>query len=91
MSQETNNWFDALGNHVDYKRRAVAATKASEMGLDLDGEEESAYIGAIATEIENDNPDKAIAKAREVLDLTGSYRLLAYLCIDAESIREDYQ
>lgn len=78
-------WFDCLGNDVPYSHRALAAEKAREMGVSLDGSEEIEYIGGIADAIERDRPNEAIAKARKKLDLTGTYRLLAYLCVGPES------
>ena len=80
---KTPTWFDALGEPVPHERRARAAEQCREMGLELSGEEEMDYIDPIASAIEDDKPQTAISLARERLDLTGSYRLLAYLCVDA--------
>lgn len=79
------NWYEALGNPVPYKQRARAADQARAMGLDLDGEAEAEFIDPIAKAVENDRPSEAMALARERLDLTGTYRLLAYLCVDPEA------
>jgi len=81
---ESISWFDALGESVPHDRRVRAIEEMREMGLDLGGGAEMDYISEIATAIENDRPNKAIATAREELDLTGSYRLLAYLCVDED-------
>lgn len=55
------------------------------MGVEIPGEDELEYIGGVVTAIQNDRPDEAIARARERLDLTGAFRLLAYLCVDPET------
>lgn len=89
MSQ-TRDWFDAFGESVPHERRARAADQAREMGLDLSGEEEMEYIGPIAEAIENDRPNRAIARARERLDVTGAYRLLAHLCLDSDPDEVDF-
>lgn len=78
------SWFDALGEPVPYNRRARAVKEARKMGLELEGEEEMKYIGPICEAIERDKPSEAISRARKRLDLTGSYRLLAYLCVPEE-------
>lgn len=85
----SNNWFQALGEPVPYERRAKAAEQAREMGLELSGSEEMEYIGPIAEAIEDDRPNEAIARARERLDLSGSYRLLAYLCVGVDEDDEE--
>lgn len=77
---ENNTWFDALGEPVPYNQRARAVEQAREMGLELEGEEEMEFIGPICEAIERDKPCKAISLTREKLDLTGTYRFLAYLC-----------
>lgn len=77
-----DDWFDALGKPVPYGHRARAADQAREMGLDLDGRGEVEFIGPIARAIENDRPNRALEHACKRLDLTGAYRLLAYLCTD---------
>lgn len=78
----TNDWFSALGEPVPYDRRARAAGEAREMGLELSATEELDYIGGVAEAIQNDRPNEAIKRARELLDVTGAYRLLAALCVD---------
>lgn len=83
-TQSGRGWHESLGEPVPYFRRANAADQAREMGLELEGTEETEYIGPIARAIENDRPNKAIEKAREKLDLTGTYRLLAYLCVSEQ-------
>jgi hypothetical protein len=51
----------------------------------LSTEEEMTMVGGVAAAIERDEPFDAIAAAREHLDLTGAYRLLAVLCCATES------
>lgn len=87
------SWFGALGNPVPHENRARAAEKAREMGLSLDGDEESEFVGGVAEAIERDRPNEAIAKTRDKLDLTGTYRFLSYLCVspDSEATTADEQ
>lgn len=80
-SNNTQGWFDALGSPVPYDRRARAIEEARKMGLDLDGDEEMLWMDDITSAIENDRPNKAISKAREKLDITETYLILAYLCV----------
>lgn len=82
--KDNNTWFDALGEPVPYNRRARAAEQARKMGLELEGNEEMGFIGPICEAIERDKPNKAISLTREKLDLTGTYRFLAYLCAPEE-------
>lgn len=74
--------FDAMGHPVPDRRKATALRHLREMAPDLSTEREMELVGSVAAAIERDEPYDAIQNAREVLDLTGAYRLLATLCVN---------
>jgi len=75
-------WFDSLGEEVPEVNRELAREKArSEMDLKLSEEDMDRYIDSIAVAIEEDCPEDAIPLSRTELDVTGAFRLLAYLCV----------
>lgn len=75
----TNDGFDAFGKPVPFYRRAVADQHLKDMGL-KDTEVRFFLVNQMADAIERDEPHAAMAAAFKVLDLTGTYRLLAVLC-----------
>lgn len=79
-SDQTPNGFDALGERVPDRRRAAAMRHLREMAPSLDTETEFEVVGKTAAAIERDEPYNALRAARDALDLTGAYRLIAVLC-----------
>lgn len=77
-----NDWFDALGEPVPPRRREAAVEGAQNMGVSLGDSTTRSWVDTVAGKIERDQPAEAIDRARRHLDLTGAYRLLAYLCVD---------
>lgn len=73
--------FDAFGNPVPDRRKTTALKHLRAMHPDLSTEEEMEIVGKVASSVEADQPFEAMRKARDVLDLTGAYRLLAALCV----------
>lgn len=71
--------FDAFGHPVPTERQvaaldvAVEALGVSEFLADPVIREAAAYV-------EKDLPDKALLVLRNIVDLTGAYRLLAVMC-----------
>lgn len=84
---EQVGWFDALGSDVPTAQRLYAAQEARNMGLDV--EDSSEWVDEVATHIEWDEPKLAIETARDRLDLTGTYRFLAALCVPLDRSGED--
>jgi len=90
MTEETANskqsngteyvdWFDALGNEVPREQRKAAAEEAQKMGVDATAD--SPWVNEVADLVKMDQPKEAIETARVHLDLTGTYRFLAALCV----------
>lgn len=71
--------FDAMGHPIPLERSSAALQQVREMVPDIGTEEAFTLIGRVSKELERDEPFEAIRVAREVLDLTGAYRLIAVL------------
>lgn len=71
--------FDAMGHPIPASRRqrAYKWLRSDEIGLS----QEQAYtlVGQVASALERDEPHCALDFGRDHLDLTGAYRLMAYL------------
>lgn len=74
-------WFEALGEPVPEENVAFAAEQARKMGVTGDLSDLNQWVGGIADAVERDDPEVAVSAARERLDVTGAYRLLAHLCV----------
>lgn len=84
MPDEYPDWFEALGNEVPESHRKLAWRKAvTEMGVKEEHTKSDVkgWVEDMAEKIEDDDPEAAIAIGRGVLDMTGAYRVLAYLCV----------
>jgi len=79
---EQIGWFDALGTDVSEKQREAAIHEAREMGVEASAD--SPWVNKVADLVEKDRPEEAIETAKRHLDLTGSYRFLAALCVPPE-------
>lgn len=80
------DWFDVLGSHVPYHRRARAEALLLDE-YDWTSKETKNYIDEIANAIEADRPQHAISAAREKLpprDTIVAYRVLAVLLADQQ-------
>lgn len=78
------DWFDCLGEEVRPENKAYAVLEARKMGVDMERYSpvtEYTWVCDIANYVESDEPRKAIGRARDILDLTGTHRLMAALCI----------
>jgi hypothetical protein len=69
--------FDAFGHVVPDGRRDRAYRWLRSIGVDRAAA--FSCVEMMSQHILKDRPHEAIARARETVDLTGSYRLLAYL------------
>lgn len=76
-------WFEALGNPVPEDQREQAVEEARKMGMAVS--DDSPWVNEVADLVEQDRPKEAIETARVHLDLTGTYRFLAALCVPVES------
>lgn len=75
--------FDAMGHPIPHERLSSALTHVRDMMPGISTEDACFMIGAVAHQLEEDEPYEAMKKARESgLDLTGQYRLLAALLTD---------
>lgn len=72
-------WFEALGEPVPEHRRERAVDEALDMGVAIPQPKQ--WVDNVAAAIEDDAPETAQARARQHLDVTGMFRLLAYLCV----------
>ena len=72
--------WDAMGNPVPDRRKSVALSHLREMNPHLSTEEEMGVVGRVSAAIERNEPFDAMEQAREVVDTTGAYRLLAVIC-----------
>lgn len=76
-----NNWHQCLGGEIPIRQRKAAWRECQKM--ELNGVSMT-WVHEVANLVENDEPKKAIAEAREKLDVTGTYRFLAVLCVSSE-------
>lgn len=76
---EQVGWFDALGNKIPEEQREAAIREARKMGVEAS--DDSPWVREVAVLVEKDCPKEAIETARVHLDLTGTYRFLAALCV----------
>ena len=72
--------FNAFGKPVSFERRLRADEHLVAMGV-TDANIRFATIQAMANAVEKDNPYHAISEGMRTVDLTGTYRLLAVLCV----------
>lgn len=78
-------WFDALGESVPAEQRQAAGEEARKMGVDVpDDYRRSPWVNEVARLVERDKPKEAIKTVRIHLDLTGTYRFLAALCVPTD-------
>lgn len=75
---EGDEGFAAMGKPVPFFRRQAAMDHAKNMGVESSSAMRA--IGEMAECVARDEPYKALAVAMKIVDLTGSYRLLAVLC-----------
>jgi len=74
---EMDDGFNNMGKPVPLFRKEAALKHAKAMGLGGGGA--WAVDGAVAEQLERDEPYEAQRKAMVYLDLTGAYRLMAVL------------
>lgn len=67
--------FDAMGEPVPDERVREARRHAERIGCN-----DAGFVDTMARAVANDRPAKAMNTAREHVDLTGAYRILAVLC-----------
>lgn len=82
MASDSVGWFDALGSPVPEDQREVARQEARKMGVEVG--ESSPWLDEVAEHVERDRPKQAIEDTRVHLDLTGTYRFLAALCVPVD-------
>lgn len=80
------NWFEALGSEVPQEQRDAAVREARKMGLDVP--DNAQWVNEVANLVEADCPKDAIETTRNHLDLTGTYRFLAALCVPLEERKQ---
>lgn len=73
--------FNAMGQPIPHERMSAAyRALRDEMCPDLDAERAMTLVGAVAAQLERDEPHRAMKAAKDLgLDLTGTYRLMAHL------------
>lgn len=71
--------YAAFGRRVPEDRLSAGLAALREMVPGISTEQAMSVVGRMAEQIERDEPYKAEKVAREVLDVTGMYRLLATL------------
>lgn len=84
-----NDWFTCLGRRPPEEARAAAMRLLENFadefpdGVIAEASTEDLYdhIQTVAKYIEQDKPYEAMDEAQRYLDLMGSYRLLAALCV----------
>lgn len=69
--------FNAMGKPIPYSRRDAAYQQAKQIGVS--DEDAFALIDGMAHSLEKDRPNQAMETAVKYVDITGAYRLLAYL------------
>jgi hypothetical protein len=74
----TGDGFDQMGKPIPIYRRTAALHHCHAMGL-TDPEQAWACVGAVAEQLERDEPYEAMKAGMRWLDLTGTYRLFAAL------------
>ena len=69
--------MNAMGKPIPYSRKQSAYEQCKEMGL----KEDRAYevVNGMSEQLERDKPYEAVACGMKFLDLTGTYRVMAYL------------
>jgi hypothetical protein len=77
----TAQGMEAFGKHVPYRRRDAALKHCRSMGL-TDTNNAMGMIERMCDAIRRDEPYAAMEAGMAYLDLTGTYRLLAVLCVD---------
>ena len=75
--QEYPSDFDAMGKPVPTHRRANAYEWLKSIGVK--SEDAWECVGGMAEQLERDKPYEAMERGRQHVDLTGAYRLMAYL------------
>ena len=75
--------FDAFGKPVSFARRERAYQQLRSF-TSLSTADAMLLIGRMAEYIERDQPHEAMQATVGIIDLTGMYRILAYLCTDPE-------
>ena len=77
----SNDGFNAFGHKVPTERQVAALDTAVE-AIGVDQMLADPVIREAAVWVDRDQPDKAMIVLRNVVDLTGAYRLLAVLCTE---------
>jgi hypothetical protein len=72
--------MDAFGKIVPDHRKSAALKHMRQMAPSISTEAATQVIDRMAEQIARDEPYKVLAIAKEALDLTGAYRLMAVLC-----------
>lgn len=80
MSDRIPSGFESMGEPVPHARKSIAVETLRKMKYGFSTEDEMNMVEKMAEYIENDEPFEAIEAAREKVDETGAYRLLAVLC-----------
>lgn len=86
MAGDSVDWFDALGSPMPEDQREAARQEARQMGVEVG--EDAPWVDHVAEHVERDRPKQAIESTRVHLDLTGTYRFLAALCVPVEDQEE---
>lgn len=73
-----NDGFNAMGEPIPESRKSAAYEQVKEMGIDSP-DERMKLVNSVASALERDNPFEAQQAALKQLDLTGAYRLMAFL------------
>jgi hypothetical protein len=76
---EKGSGFDAMGKPVPQARRQAAYEQCKLMGI-KSSVDAWTCVGTMANALERDEPYNAMKAGMVYLDLTGTYRLMAYLC-----------
>jgi hypothetical protein len=75
---EIDTGFNAMGKPIPFFRKEAAYKLAKEMGVEK-VEDRFSLVNSVSVCLERDNPFEAQKVAMKHLDLTGAYRLMAYL------------
>jgi hypothetical protein len=78
-SYDPTSGFNAMGLPVPPERMGRALAHVREMAPGINTEQATALVGRVAEALERDEPYQAQAEGMRVLDLTGTYRLMAVL------------
>jgi len=77
----SNDGFSAFGKPVPVERQVAALDAAVEV-IGVDQMLADPVIQVAARYVALDQPDKALTVLRNIVDLTGAYRLLAVMCAE---------